>query len=568
MSDEMVQEKTNVGEVGAEANHNGGHPGESDVTASSPLDAHAAPAVEPAPAQPVAESPAPVAPAPPVAEAPAPPAAEMAMETTPATAAVPAPPAAPAMDEFAQAMKDMAEVDAQYDRKPLQEGDVVTGIVMHVDREGILVDVGAKSEGIIRLSEISREPNVNPEDVAKAGDKISVFVLEPENQDGNPILSKKRADFEQAWVRVQQAKNSGETIQALVQERVKGGLVVDLGIRGFVPASHVGNGSLKNNLDRYLGQTIPLKVIEVDKERRKVVLSNKMAEMELREQRSRETKENLAPGQRRRGVVRRLTPYGGFIDLGGIDGLLHISEMSWTRINDPKEVMREGQEVDVIVLKIDIENNRVSLGMRQILPDPWAEIATKYKEGDVITGTVTRVVPFGAFIQLEGGIEGIIPNVELPRNRAAKGGAPIAVGEEVEVKVLSVRPDERKMTLSMRALQPAEEQGPREAAPPREPREPREGAAPAAGGGGKRGRSERNREDDGGGDYGRYAPGRQEEPRFNALGDAFTKARVNRRERRVNQEQEVEDFDDIEIDGSLIADIPEPEAEVTETEGE
>ena len=600
MSDEMVQEKTNVGEAGAEANHNGGHPGASDVNASSPFDAPSfmAPTEEPVAAQPVAEAREPAAPVPsatptatetPSAEMEAPvaqsaletpaelvAASPVATEASAAPAAVDAPAApiaaetkaeAPAIDEFAQAMKDMAEVDAQYDRKPLQEGDVVTGIVMHVDREGILVDVGAKSEGIVRLNEISREPGVNPEDIVKAGDKISVFVLEPENQDGNPILSKKRADFETAWVRVQQAKNSGETLMAMVQERVKGGLVVDLGIRGFVPASHVGNGSLKNNLDRYLGQSIPLKVIEVDKERRKVVLSNKMAEMEQREARSRETRENLAPGQIRRGLVRRLTPYGAFIDLGGIDGLLHISEMSWTRINDPKEVMREGQEVDVIVLKIDIENNRVSLGMRQILPDPWAEIGTRYKEGDVITGSVTRVVPFGAFIQVEGGVEGIIPNVELPRNRTGKGGAPIAVGEEVEVKVLSVRPEERKMTLSMRALQPAEEQVPREAGPPREPREPREGAAPATGGAPKRGRSERSREDDGGGDYGRYAAGRQEEPRFNALGDAFTKARVNRRERRVNQEQEVENFDDIEIDGSLIEDLPAEEPAET-TEGE
>ena len=601
MSDEMVQEKTNVGEVGAEASRNGGHPGESDAFASSPPDApFVAPTEEPAPAQTVAEMTAPATPTPPAAEMETPAAQPTPEASAPVTAEASAPAtvnaetsapstaaathaapvavkaeataassSAPTIDEFAQAMKDMAEVDAQYDRKPLQEGDVVTGIVMHVDREGILVDVGAKSEGIVRLNEISREPGVNPEDIVKAGDKISVFVLEPENQDGNPILSKKRADFEQAWVRVQQAKNSGETLMAIVQERVKGGLVVDLGIRGFVPASHVGNGSLKNNLDRYLGQSIPLKVIEVDKERRKVVLSNKMAEMEQRDARSRETKENLAPGQIRRGVVRRLTAYGAFIDLGGIDGLLHISEMSWTRINDPKEVMREGQEVDVIVLKIDIESNRVSLGMRQILPDPWAEIGARYKEGDVITGSVSRVVPFGAFVHVEGGVEGIIPNVELPRNRAIKGGAPIAVGEEVEVKVLSVRPEERKMTLSMRALQPAEEQqAPREAGPPREPREPREGAAPAAGGAPKRGRSERNREDEGGGDYGRFAAGRQEEPRFNALGDAFTKARVNRRERRENQEQEVENFDDIEIEGSLAEDTAAEEPTTETTEGE
>ena len=181
----------------------------------------------------------------------------------------------------------------QYDRslQQLRENEVITGTVMRVDRrEGVLVDVGAKSEGIIRPNELSRDSNVNPEDIVKVGEKIKVYVLEPENQDGIPILSKKRADFEQAWDKVQQAKETQEVLQAMVTDRVKGGLVVDLGIRGFVPASHVGNGSLKTNLDKYVGQSIPLKVIEVDKERRKVVLSNKAAVEEERQARSQETK--------------------------------------------------------------------------------------------------------------------------------------------------------------------------------------------------------------------------------------------------------------------------------------
>lgn len=316
---------------------------------------------------------------------------------------------------------------------------------MRVDRrEGVLVDVGAKSEGIIRPNELSRDGNLNPEDVVKVGDKIKVYVIEPENQDGIPVLSKKRADFEQAWDKVQQAKDSGETLTALVTDRVKGGLVVDLGIRGFVPASHVGNGSLKTNLDKYVGQSIPLKVIEVDKERRKVVLSNKSAVDEERQAKSQETKSSLQPGQIRHGVVRRLTNYGAFIDLGGIDGLLHISEMSWTRINDPKEVLREGQELDVKILKMDLESNRVSLGLRDILPDPWVEVGKRYNEGDVISGTVTRRVPFGAFVQIEGDVEGIIPNSEIPRNRGGQPGKDVVQGEVVEVKIISLRPEERK----------------------------------------------------------------------------------------------------------------------------
>ncbi len=335
--------------------------------------------------------------------------------------------------------------------RPLKEGDVVQGVVVHIDREGVLVDVGTKSEGIIRRHELSRDSNLAAEDIVKVGERIDVYVLEPENQDGNLILSKKRADFEKAWEKVQQAKEEGRTLMAMVTDRVKGGLTVDLGIRGFVPASHVGNGSMKNNLEKYVGQSIPLKVIEVDKDRKKVVLSNKLAAEEDRQSRKVDTVNSLQPGQIRKGTVRRLTNYGAFIDLGGIDGLLHISEMSWTRILHPQEVLREGQDVDVVVLKLDIEAGRVSLGMRQILPDPWTTISDQYAVGDVITGVVSRQVQFGLFVTVEGGIEGIIPNAELNAKRG-KGASPIAAGSEVEVKIIDLRAEERKMTLSLKQL--------------------------------------------------------------------------------------------------------------------
>lgn len=551
MSDEMVQEKTETANVAAPENgHADGHAG--NTAAEAPVSslgaAGQAATEEPAPAQPVAPDTA----------------ADMPTQE-------PATPSNTDAAEFEQAMQDIGK---QYDQslQQLQQDTVVVGTVMRIDREGVLVDVGAKSEGIIRLNELSRDAgaNVNPENIVKVGEQIRVYVLEAENQDGIPVLSKKRADFEQAWEKVQQAKETGETLHAMVTDRVKGGLVVDLGIRGFVPASHVGSGSLKNNLDKYVGQSVPLKVIEVDKERRKVVLSNKMAVAEERQAKSEETKSSLAPNQVRRGVVRRLTNYGAFIDLGGIDGLLHISEMSWTRINDPKEVLREGQELDVLILKMDLENNRVSLGLRQILPDPWSEIANRYKEGDVITGTVTRIVPFGAFVQVEGGVEGIIPNSELPRNRGGKGGSGVNANEEVTVKVIGLQPDARKMTLSLRALQPVEE---REAAPPREgasregaPRETsgREGGGREGGGregGGREGKRGRGGERDEREDYSRYAPGRQEEPRF-TIGDAFAAAKRNRRERR-NAEEEYDE--DIDLDLDVEADTSET-SETSETE--
>ncbi len=439
MSDEMVQDKTEPADAetvvtGAELNP--ATTPEAEAPVESAVSATGAGANEPDPGTAPEETHV-------DASVPAEPVAPQASKPD---AAVPAVSASHAeetdVDAFARAMEALEGAASPYEKSlhQLQQDTVITGTVMRVDREGVLVDVGAKSEGIIRLSELSRDAaaNMNPENIVSVGQKIKVYVMEAENQDGIPVLSKKRADFEEAWEKVQIYRQSGETIHAMVQDRVKGGLVVDLGIRGFVPASHVGNGSLKNNLDRYVGQSIPLKVIEVDKERRKVVLSNKLAVAEERETKSAETKAALIPNQIRHGVVRRLTNYGAFIDLGGIDGLLHISEMSWTRINDPKEILKEGQELDVIILKMDLENNRVSLGLRQILPDPWSEIKDRYKEGDVITGTITRLVPFGAFVQVEGGVEGIIPSSELPRARG-KAGPPVNVNEEVTVKLISLR---------------------------------------------------------------------------------------------------------------------------------
>ncbi len=581
MSDEMVQEKTNP-VMGAESGngHEEVQPGAVATPVSSTAAAGAAVTDEPAPAQPVA---APIAATDSAAdaansvEAPAAPATPAPTVDVPATAE--APPVRSQADEDANDFeKEMQALGMgkQYDRslQQLRENEVITGTVMRVDRrEGVLVDVGAKSEGIIRPNELSRDGNVNPEDVVKVGDKIKVYVIEPENQDGIPVLSKKRADFEQAWDKVQIAKDTGETLTAIVTDRVKGGLVVDLGIRGFVPASHVGNGSLKTNLDKYVGQSIPLKVIEVDKERRKVVLSNKSAVDEERQAKSQETKSSLQPGQIRHGVVRRLTNYGAFIDLGGIDGLLHISEMSWTRINDPKEVLREGQELDVKILKMDLESNRVSLGLRDILPDPWIEVGKRYNEGDVISGTVTRRVPFGAFVQVEGDVEGIIPNAEIPRNRGGQPGRDVVQGEIVEVKVISLRPEERKMTLSLKALLPPEEQ---EQAPPRPPRpagdagaareprpagdagaSPRPAAATEAGAAApKRERAGRGRETEE--DFGgRFAPARPDEPRFNQLGEAFAAARRSKREQRDTEAEEEFDINSVEL---------EPEEE-TEEEG-
>ncbi|HEY3413870.1 MAG TPA: 30S ribosomal protein S1 [Armatimonadota bacterium] len=338
--------------------------------------------------------------------------------------------------------------------RTLSEGDVVKGEIVRIDREGVLVDVGQKSEGLIKPQEMGRE-NADEAPLA-VGDTVDVMVMQGETPEGQLLLSKKRADFEKAWDHVIEAQQNDEIIQAMVTDRVKGGLVVDLGIRGFIPASHVGNGKVRN-LEKYIGEALPLKVIEVDKERRKVVLSHRLATEGEREKQREETLETLREGQVRAGVVRRITDYGAFVDLGGVDGLLHISEMSWSRIKHPNEVVKQGQEIQVMVLKVNLEQGRISLGMRQILPDPWTEASKKYHSGDIIEGKISRLVQSGAFMALDGGIEGFIKNSELAQRRVARPEDVVKVGDAVQVKVLDVRPDERRIELSRKSQEKREE---------------------------------------------------------------------------------------------------------------
>jgi ribosomal protein S1 len=449
--------------------------------------------------------------------------------------------------------------------RELRSGDVVTGTVVHIDSEGVLVDVGMKSEGLVRPNELSREPVQNIEDIVRVGDEITVYVMEPEGKDGQILLSKKRADFEKAWDRVQESLASGETLMAMVSDRVRGGLVVDLGIRGFVPASHVGNGKLKN-LDKFVGQSVPLKVLEVDRGSRKVVLSHRLATEEEREKQKQDTISALAEGQTRTGIVRRVTDYGAFVDLGGIDGLLHVSEMSWTRIKHPSDVVKVGQEIPVMILRLNLGQGRVSLGMRQILPDPWLTVGEKYHVGDVVDGEVTRLVQFGAFVLLDGGVEGIIPNSEMAHRRIAKPGDVVEVGQTVQIKVIDVRPEERRLTLSLRALQPREA-GAEDyrSAPPRPGTGPVE--EPATGGRGKRDKR-RGRDEEGGGDFRQYM---QRPTDFGGItlgdmfGDMFTTARKT--EKRGKSRRVEEDEDDlVDLDDTIEVEEEAPAEETPETE--
>jgi len=335
--------------------------------------------------------------------------------------------------------------------KRLVKGERIEATIIQVDRDKVFVDLGTKAEGIVPLGELSEENLETAKGHFNVGDKISVIVIRPEGAEGNPIVSKRRAEFEEAWDKIENAFRTQEMITAQVVDRVKGGLVVDVGVRGFVPATHVGSGKLRN-IEKYVGQPLQLKVLEIDRERKKVVLSNRQAE----EERRASAKENIftavKPGDALEGTVRRLTDYGAFVDLGGVDGLLHISEMSWARINHPKEMFKEGQKIKVMVLRLDANAGKISLGHRQVLPDPWNLIKQNYVVGQKLTVTIGRIVQSGAFIKLPEGAEAFMPVSEMSFRRIKRPQDVVEENQEVEAQIIDLRPDERRMVLSMRAI--------------------------------------------------------------------------------------------------------------------
>lgn len=336
--------------------------------------------------------------------------------------------------------------------KRLNKGDRVEATIVQVNADRVFVDLGTKAEGVVPLSELTDENIESAAERFSVGDRISVVVLKPEGGADNPALvSKKRAEFEEAWDRVEEALKSGESIMAQVVDRVKGGLVVDVGVRGFVPATHVGSGKLRN-IEKYVGQTLSLKVLEIDRDRKKVVLSNRQAEEERRAEARESIFTQVKPGDIIEGTVRRLTDYGAFVDLGGVDGLLHISEMSWMRISHPKEMFKEGQKIQVMVLRLDPTAGKLSLGHRQVLPDPWNLIKQNYTPNQRLMVTIGRIVQGGAFVKLPEGAEAFIPVSEMSYQRIKRPQDAVEENQEVEVQVLDLRPDERRMVLSMRAV--------------------------------------------------------------------------------------------------------------------
>jgi len=333
---------------------------------------------------------------------------------------------------------------------PLTERQIVQGTVVRVDNEGVLVDVGAKSEGLIPSAEMSREGSAA--DVA-VGDRIDVMVVRVEGEEGNITLSKRRADFEMAWRRVQNAHQSSKILHAMVVDKVKGGLVVDLGMRGFVPGSHVDLSQAKGRrFEWFVGQSIPLKVLEVDRPKGRVILSHRLAVEEERQTRKGELLATLQEGMVVEGTVKRLTDFGAFVDLGGTDGLLPISEMSWTYIKHPSEVIRRNQRLKITVLRVDREAGRISLGLKQILDDPWQKVGEHFRVGDAVKGKVVRLVSSGAFVRL-GDLDAFLPIAEAAEKRVNKIEDVLKIGDAIEAMVAEIRPDERRMQLSVRKME-------------------------------------------------------------------------------------------------------------------
>ena len=328
------------------------------------------------------------------------------------------------------------------------EGDLVDGTVVKLEHDEVLVDIGFKSEGVIPARELSIRKDADPSDIVSLGDKIEALVLQKEDKDGRLILSKKRAEYERAWISVEEKFKAGEVVTGEVIEVVKGGLILDIGLRGFLPASLVDLRRVKD-LDAYLGTEIEARVIEMDRNRNNVVLSRRVLLEEGRKNERAEILSKLSKGMRLKGNVSSIVDFGAFVDLGGIDGLVHISELSWNHVNHPSEVVKVGDEVEVEVLDVDLQRERISLGLKQTTEDPWRTLVKKYPVDAIVEGVVTKLVPFGAFVDL-GGIDGLIHISELSWNHVNHPSEVVKVGQEVEVEVLDVDLNRERISLGLK----------------------------------------------------------------------------------------------------------------------
>jgi len=352
----------------------------------------------------------------------------------------------------------LLEIDGQivpnYDAtfQPIEEGQVVTGHVVRIDKDEVLVDIGYKSEGVIAANELSIRKSVDPKDEVHLGEEVDAIVLIKEDQDGRLMMSKKRARFEKAWRRIETAAESGEPVEGTVIEVVKGGLIIDLGVRGFLPASLVDIRRVPN-LDEYMGTKIESKVIELNRSRNNVVLSRRAVLEEERKEVRQQILDRLQPGLVVEGQISNIVDFGAFVDLDGIDGLIHISELSWSHVNHPSEILTIGDTVKVKVLDIDRDRQRISLGLKQTQEDPWQRIVNTYNVDDELEGKVTKVVTFGAFVEILDGVEGLVHISELAPHHVESPREVVHPGDEIRVRILEIDSERRRLSLSAKRVE-------------------------------------------------------------------------------------------------------------------
>jgi small subunit ribosomal protein S1 len=337
------------------------------------------------------------------------------------------------------------------DVRALKEGEVVLGTVLEVGAEQVQVDVGFKSEGLVPLWEFMDEDGTI---LVKVGDRVDVLVEDAEDSNGRVVLSKEKADRFKVWDEISKAYQADQAVEGTIVSRVKGGLSVDIGVKAFLPGSQVDLRPIRN-LERMLGERFHFKIIKFNKRRGNIVLSRRALLEKERKKLREDTLQTLSEGQIIDGIIKNLTDYGAFIDLGGIDGLLHVTDMSWGRVNHPSELFHVGDEIKVKVLKFDPESERVSLGLKQIQPDPWVDAAMRYPVGKRISGQVVSLTDYGAFVELEAGIEGLIHVSEMSWTKRVKHPSKmVSISDSVEVVVLDVNEESRKISLGMKQIEP------------------------------------------------------------------------------------------------------------------
>jgi small subunit ribosomal protein S1 len=329
------------------------------------------------------------------------------------------------------------------------DGDVIEGTVVKIDRDEVLLDIGFKSEGVIPARELSIRNDVHPEEIVQLGEHIEALVLQKEDKEGRLVLSKKRAQYERAWTTIEEKKNNGEMVSGPVIEVVKGGLIVDIGLRGFLPASLVELRRVRE-LQPYVGKEIEAKIIELDRNRNNVVLSRRAWLEEAQKEQRGDFLQNLKPGERRKGVVSSVVNFGAFVDLGGMDGLVHVSELSWKHVDHPSSVVSVGDEIEVEVLDVDLDKERISLSLKATQSDPWQEFADSHSVGQLVYGRITKLVPFGAFVQVGDGIEGLVHISEMAVHHVDLPEQVVTPGEELWVKIIDIDLQRRRISLSIK----------------------------------------------------------------------------------------------------------------------